>query len=519
MATRKGAQAPKGGKGERQRGVFDYDPNASWLAAAMSAKASGKGGVKATFVYGGPKTKVSDVKTALDAAPAAWLAARLEKRRGELVTVQQDGGPAFVYLAEAKASAGHGGQLDPSGYAAARDAAGFLVGVCGDLGVTELAIVCLSDDEGAELGLLVGLELGSYRYKWSRQGGAPAVPALKLAKSQAALVESAATIGTATNLARHLVNLPPCDLNPESYADAIERLFAGKAGVSVEVWDDKRLAKEGCGLLVAVGQAATARSRLVRVSYRPKGSKNAPLAFVGKGITFDSGGLDLKDAASMRLMKKDMGGSASVVGVAQWVVASGLPLACDFYVALAENAVSAEAFHPGDVIKARNGMTVEIDNTDAEGRLVLADALDVAVTRTGADKPTAVIDMATLTGAMRIGLGTRIAGMFSTSEPLSASYLEAAQRRGEPAWRMPLFPEYFAQLKSTAADFANSGGGRFGGAITAALFMQKFVRDVPWMHFDIYCWQEGPNGALQEAGGNGPCVQAMAAWLEELSEA
>jgi leucyl aminopeptidase len=252
----------------------------------------------------------------------------------------------------------------------------------------------------------------------------------------------------------------------------------------------------------------------VHLRYRPaKKSKRKPLAFVGKGITFDTGGLDIKPSSGMRLMKKDMGGAASVIATALWVAESAYEHPCDFYLALAENAVDAEAFRPSDVFTARNGLRVEIDNTDAEGRLVLADGLDVAVTQKGADEPECVIDVATLTGAIKVGLGAEIAGLFSNDDELANALTRAGHRAGDLNWRMPLYDKYFASLSSPFADFKNSGEG-FGGAITAALFLQKFVRAKKWAHLDVCAWTDKAQGALQATGGSGQPVQCLIEFLE-----
>jgi leucyl aminopeptidase len=215
----------------------------------------------------------------------------------------------------------------------------------------------------------------------------------------------------------------------------------------------------------------------------------------------------------MRLMKKDMGGAASIVGLATWVAEMKYPGPCDFYLALAENAVDANSFRPSDVCVARNGMSVEIDNTDAEGRLVLADALDVAVTQKGVDEPEVVIDVATLTGAIKVGLGVDIAGLFSNDDELAESLTTAGQRAGDLNWRMPLFDKYWGEMSSPFADCKNSGGS-FGGAITAALFLQKFVRGKKWAHLDVYAWADKAQGALGAQGGSGQPVQALIEYLE-----
>jgi leucyl aminopeptidase len=187
-------------------------------------------------------------------------------------------------------------------------------------------------------------------------------------------VNESRILGQAINISRHLVNIPPNELYPATFADTIKDLFKDIPNVKVEIWDETRIAKENMTMLLAVGKASVHKPRFVQIRYNG-GSKGKPIALVGKGVTFDSGGLDIKDAANMRLMKKDMGGAACLVGTAYWMAKSKYPRTCDFYLPMAENGVSGEAFRPSDVLTARNGMTVEIDNTDAEGRLILADAM------------------------------------------------------------------------------------------------------------------------------------------------
>ncbi|MEO0337123.1 MAG: leucyl aminopeptidase family protein, partial [Pseudomonadota bacterium] len=245
------------------------------------------------------------------------------------------------------------------------------------------------------------------------------------------------------------------------------------------------------------------------------GGSKKPVALVGKGITFDSGGLDLKPPQFMRLMKKDMGGSAAVVGTLRWAIASGSKQPLDVYLSVAENSVSDEAFRPSDVITSRRGHKVEIDNTDAEGRLVLADALDVACGKSGKDKPQVVIDVATLTGAAKVALGKSIGALFSNTNSLRDKLQKAGAKSGDICWPLPLFQPYRKSLNSTFADFVNSADG-FGGSITAALFLESFVDDTPWAHLDIYAWTDGPSGCFLEKGGSGQGVGVLAEYLRQL---
>lgn len=459
-----------------------------------------------------------------------WLIERALRRRGEPQLLSRAEGPLWLLIpnhgqysagrktGKAQPAASHGGLLEPSAYGAARDIAGaMMAGAFPDYQLAELKLRVIAATDDEILGALVGFEIGRYRYKNIRAAN-PSELRINTDGIDPELIARAQRLSTAVNLARHLVNTPAAELNPASFAAAATEVFAGSKTTKVDIWDESKLRKEGLGLLAAVGQGATEGARLVHIRYRPKGKArfSRPLAFVGKGVTFDTGGLDIKDSSSMRLMKKDMGGAASVFGLAYWVEVSGLDVACDFYLALAENAVSDRAFHPGDVITSRAGFRVEIDNTDAEGRLVMADAFDVAVKAPANESPLALIDLSTLTGAMRVALGTRIAGYFATHDSLAELIARAGQAKGEPTWRMPLYQDYWPSLKSSVADFANSSASRFGGAITAALFLERFVGKVPWLHFDLYAWTEGALGGYAEPGGNGQAVQLLSQVLEEL---
>jgi len=363
---------------------------------------------------------------------------------------------------------------------------------------------------------ILGLELALYRFKRVVKGD---LSKLRLnikhnnRKLSTRELTGAALLGVGMNVSRHLVNLPPNELNPVTYAAFAQGFFAGSKNVKVDVWDEKRLAQENMGLHLGVGQASAAAPRLVHIRIRPPGGKKPPIAVVGKGITFDTGGLDIKPSSGMRLMKKDMGGSASVFGLAYWAARSGLKQSLDVYLPLAENAINGNSFRPSDVLTARNGMTVEIHNTDAEGRLVLADALDVAVT--SKERPRYVIDVATLTGAIKVALGSQLAGLFSTDAKLAAGISVAGQAVGDLTWTMPLFQKYRAATSSNFADMVNAIDG-FGGAVTAALFLEKFVKDVPWAHLDIYAWKDSAEGAWLESGGSGQSIACLSEWLQNL---
>jgi leucyl aminopeptidase len=229
---------------------------------------------------------------------------------------------------------------------------------------------------------------------------------------------------------------------------------------------------------------------------------------VGKGVCFDSGGLDLKSHSNMRLMKKDMGGAATVLGLADLIMSRGLPLRLRVLIPAVENAVSANAFRPGDVLHSYLGLTVEIDNTDAEGRLILCDALALAAE----DNPVMIIDYATLTGAARSALGTELPAMFSNSDRLATEVIDSGVSAEDPVWRMPLYSDYQVLLKSEIADIVNSANTPYGGAITAALFLERFVGDVPWLHFDIMGWNLRKRPAHPK-GGEAMALRAVFEFL------
>lgn len=446
---------------------------------------------------------------------------QLKKSMREMIHFISDRGPVWILSPRRRESpVSHGGQLEDSAYSWMRDQIGSVVNLFKVYHVESLQIELQSTNEEQELGLFVGLEVAGYNYKnLIDEQGLGDFPKIQLRKSGGpffqGVEEKGRALGAAVNLARHLVNTPPNFMNPKTMADFVKRQFSKAKNLSLEIWDDQRLEKEGMHLHRAVGQGALNPPCLIRLSYRPTKKNSStvrPIAFVGKGITFDTGGLDIKPSSGMRLMKKDMGGAAAVLGLAQWAVQSQYPLPLDFYLAMAENSISARSFRPSDVVTARNGMKVEIHNTDAEGRLVLADALDVAVSRQGRDEPDMVINVATLTGAIKVALGADIAGLFSNDDSLSESLSQAGQLAGDLNWRMPLFSRYTSGMSTSFADVVNAVDG-FGGAITAALFLEKFVRQKPWAHLDVYAWNDKPTGPLTFSGGSGQPVQCLAHFL------
>ena len=310
--------------------------------------------------------------------------------------------------------------------------------------------------------------------------------------------------GRATNLARELVNLPPCDLYPETFAERASAV-AGSTGLDIDVLDEQRLVTERMNALLAVARGSDRPPRLIVLQHR-KGAAKPTLALVGKGVTFDSGGLSLKTTDQMVDMKCDMAGAAAVLGAMQAIAELQLPVNLLGVMALVENMPSGKAMKLGDVLKARNGKTIEVLNTDAEGRLILADALAYAVDR----KVNHIVDLATLTGACMVALGHDVAGLMSNNDSWSQKVLAASQAVGEKAWPLPMFPHFREMIKSDVADIKNTGGSRYAGAISAAKFLEEFVGEVPWVHLDIAgpAWAEKEN-STREAGGTGCFVRTL----------
>jgi leucyl aminopeptidase len=320
-------------------------------------------------------------------------------------------------------------------------------------------------------------------------------------------VERGQQLGDGINLTRRLVNLAPEDMYPQAFAEEASAV-AGHLGIDIEVWDENRLAKENCGALLAVSRGSSRPPRLVIMRYRGPGRRDgAPeLALVGKGVTFDSGGLSLKPADSMMGMKCDMAGAATMLGAIATIASLKLPVDVVAAMGLVENMTGPAAYKVGDVLTARNGVTIEVHNTDAEGRLVLADVLDVV----RGLSPARIIDAATLTGACMVALGHDVAGLFTNDQASCDQLLAAAKVAGEPVWQMPMFRHYDAQIESDVADIKNVGDGRWGGAITAAKFLERFVGSTPWTHIDI----AGPAFADKpkpwcDGGGTGVMVRSL----------
>jgi leucyl aminopeptidase len=378
---------------------------------------------------------------------------------------------------------------------------------------TENVITTLSDIDLEAA--IEGLILGAYRFSDFRSektapkdNGLRTVTALTAdTKSKTKdKAERATNIATAVATARDFVNTPPSHLFPAEFASRAKAL--GEAvGLEVEVLDDKALTKQGYGGVVGVGKGSSRPPRLVRLIHRgAKNKKSKKVALVGKGITFDTGGISIKPAANMHHMTSDMGGAAAVIATVVLAAKQKLPIDVIATVPMAENMPSSTAQRPGDVLTQYGGITVEVLNTDAEGRLILADALALAAE----DKPDAVVDVATLTGACMVALGDKIAGLMGNRDTWNEQVQAAADAVGEPVWPLPMPQEYRKLLESEVADLRNISTGSYGGALTAALFLSEFVDGGPWVHLDIAgpARAGGDDGYLVK-GGTGFAVRTL----------
>ena len=341
----------------------------------------------------------------------------------------------------------------------------------------------------------LGWLLGQYSFDDYRSNEEPKRGPRVLITSDAARIDDMVQLAEATALVRDLVNTPAGALGPQELEQAV-RSEANRYGGKVQVVSGGKLVND-YPLIAAVGGAASSdrAPRLIELEW---GNPEHPLvAIVGKGVCFDSGGLDLKPASGMRLMKKDMGGAAHALALARLVMAKKLPIRLQLLIPAVENAVSEGAYRPGDIVKSRKGLFIEIDNTDAEGRLILADALNRAV----AGKPELIIDFATLTGAARVALGPDLPALFSNNDELAEDLVDAGERLDDPSWRMPLWSAYDDLLKSDIADIANASSSSMAGCITAALFLKRFVPDeISWAHFDTFAWRDQAKPARPKGG-------------------
>jgi len=321
------------------------------------------------------------------------------------------------------------------------------------------------------------------------------LPARVLLTKEPAAIGPAVALAEAVALVRDLVDTPAADMGPAELAAAVDGVARGfEAEVRITQGD---ALEQGYPMIAAVGRAAV-RDRAPRLIELEWGHPQHPrLAIVGKGVCFDSGGLDLKPSSAMLLMKKDMGGAAHALGLARLVMGARLPVRLHLLIPAAENAVAGNAFRPGDILRSRKGLSVEIGNTDAEGRLLLGDAL----ARAGEEKPALILDFATLTGAARTALGPDLPALFANDDALAADFAAAAQAVSDPLWRLPLWADYGEMLKSTAADINNAGEGGMAGAVTAALFLQRFVPEgIPWAHLDTFAWRPSAKPGRPKGG-------------------
>ncbi len=338
---------------------------------------------------------------------------------------------------------------------------------------------------------VLGWGMGAYRY--SRYRDPKRKPARLLFPQGCDGAWLQAQLG-AIYLVRDLVNTPAGDMLPEAL-EAATRALGEEFGAEVETITGEALLAQNHPTIHAVGRASASAPRLVELRWGKAGHPHVTL--VGKGVCFDSGGLNIKPASGMRLMKKDMGGAAHVLGLARMVMAQALPIQLQVLIPAVENAISGNAFRPGDVIRTRKGLSVEIDNTDAEGRLVMCDALALASEK----RPELIMDFATLTGAARVALGTDLPAMFCNDDTLADALMGAAARVADPIWRLPLHAPYNSMLDSQVADLVNSSSGGYAGAITAALFLERFVATgVPWVHFDVMAWNVSGKPGRPEGG-------------------
>lgn len=350
---------------------------------------------------------------------------------------------------------------------------------------------------------MLGWLTAQYRFDRYRKADSATGPRILLT-GEPGKVEEVVRLAEATALVRDLVNTPAADMGPPDLEAAAEGLAkAFHARLTVTRGDEL---ESGFPLIHAVGRAADKAfaPRLIEIKW---GNPIDPrIAVVGKGVCFDSGGLDIKPSSAMRLMKKDMGGAAHALGLARLIMGARLPVQLHLLIPAVENAIGGNAFRPGDVLSTRKGLTVEIGNTDAEGRLILADAL----TRAGEEQPELILDFATLTGAARVALGPDLPGLFANDDSLAEALTSAGTEADDPLWRLPLWGPYGEMLKSDIADINNAAEGGFAGATTAALFLQKFVpEDVQWAHFDTFAWRPSAKPGRPKGG---EALGLRAAW-------
>jgi leucyl aminopeptidase len=413
------------------------------------------------------------------ADPALLELAKFEGKNGQVLTLPHTEAKAVVFV----------GLGEEAGFESIRGGMGNAMrAVKSERAVTNLNLLPV---DGATRAVAEGAALGSYQFRPYKTEGDPLpVERLELIDGDEEALAETLIATAATNLARDWVNTPALDKAPEDLAARIQEA-ADEAGLSVEVWDEQRIVDEKLGALLGVAAGSDRPPRLVIIEHTPD-EPAAHLGLVGKGITFDSGGLSIKTAQYMEEMKDDMSGAAAVAAATIAIARLGVPIRVTTVIPLTDNAVGGKATRPGDVLRPVAGPTIEVLNTDAEGRLILADGLGI-VRRY---EPDLIVDVATLTGAAHVALGDKIAAVFASDEEVAASLLGAASRAGEHFWELPLFKEYMKSIESDIADLKNISGGRYGGAIIAALFLSNYVDDSRWAHLDI----AGPARSRETAG-------------------
>ena len=327
--------------------------------------------------------------------------------------------------------------------------------------------------------IYIGWALGAYQYNVYKQGK---VSACRLRFDESVDVEYVTALTRATYLVRDMVNAPASDMMPQ-HISAVCDSMVNEFNLNVNEYVGDDLLKGNYPVIHAVGRASVHVPRLIEFEWGDP--KHPSVCLIGKGVSFDSGGLDIKSAQGMRNMKKDMGGAAHVLGIALAIMKLNIPIHMQVLIPAVENAISANAFRPGDVLTSRSGKTIEIDNTDAEGRLILCDA----ITKAAEDEPDVMIDFATLTGAARVALGTEVPAFFTNDDSLAAELIAGSEKTNDPIWQLPLHKEYRYMLNSDIADITNSAATGYGGAITAALYLKEFVpAETKWIHFDVMAY-------------------------------
>ncbi|MDA0961507.1 MAG: leucyl aminopeptidase family protein [Proteobacteria bacterium] len=416
-----------------------------------------------------------------DARSAAWVAAHdFKARLGTALTIPDGAGGIALALAGMGTAKSRARDRFALAAAAAKLPAG----------TYRIAAGLAPDMAGTEA---LGWLLSAYRFDRYKKNGAPFPRLVAPEGIDAARIE---TLAEGEALTRDLINTPAADMGPDALEDAA-RSLAADFGAAIRVTTGDDLIAQNFPMIHAVGRAADRAPRLIDMTW---GTTGPALTLVGKGVCFDTGGLNLKPASSMGLMKKDMGGAATVLGLARMIMGLGLALRLRVLIPAVENSVAGNAFRPQDILTSRKGLTVEINNTDAEGRLVLADALALA----DEDRPDLIVSMATLTGAARVAVGPDLAPFYTDHDADAAALAQAAAQMADPVWRMPFHQPYEKMIEPAIADLDNAPSGGFAGSITAALFLRRFVTDTPrYMHFDIYGWQPSaapgrPKGGVQQ---------------------